>query len=294
MSSSSPPPKFQGGSAIIGPTSPQEWADFYRWLFAQWQQVQTVVSEQSVTLSSFPSVVSQRDTGAESIGLSAWPSPPPFTPGDLPPSSFPIPIRWVDDRPPAVDFPRYYVLPTIGPTIVDVVANIALYPASAYAHWLFLDSVTLLLRYSDGASWNPIPINTAMPGTYGDGNDAVVATVDANGRVSSLAVSQISYTTISNPLTGGTVTGSNAAGQELLEIEPAGTIATLTVNLEAVDALAVGTVKQLAFSQIVSGLTVAPSAAGGGAIDGGAITASIVDSSFAFKKIASKAWRRLY
>ena len=55
-STSSPPPKFQGSGNIIGPTSPSEWADFYRWLFAQWKQVQTAVSLQSLTLAGFPAI----------------------------------------------------------------------------------------------------------------------------------------------------------------------------------------------------------------------------------------------
>lgn len=102
------------------------------------------------------------------------------------------------------------------------------------------------------------------------------------------------FTTVSTPTTGSTLTGSATVGTELLEIEPAGTIAALTINLESADALPIGTVKQIAMSQVITTLTIAPSGAGGGSINGTAVTAGVVNGSYAFKKTASKTWRRLY
>lgn len=102
------------------------------------------------------------------------------------------------------------------------------------------------------------------------------------------------FTTVSTPTTGSTLTGSATVGTELLEIEPAGTIAALTINLESADALPIGTVKQVAMSQIITALTINPSGAGGGSINGTAVTAGVVNGSYAFKKTASKTWRRLY
>lgn len=102
------------------------------------------------------------------------------------------------------------------------------------------------------------------------------------------------FVTIATPLTGVTLTGSANPGSELIEIEPVATIAALTFDLEATDLLAIGSVKKLAFTQIVTALTMAASGAGGGTIKGAAITAAAVNTSIAYQKTASKTWRRLY
>lgn len=102
-----------------------------------------------------------------------------------------------------------------------------------------------------------------------------------------------SFTTVSTPTTGSTLNGSAVYGDELMEIEPAGLIASLTVILENADNLPVGTVKQLAMSQVITSLTVNPEVSGG-TISGTAVTAGAVNGSFAYKKTASNTWRRLY
>lgn len=96
------------------------------------------------------------------------------------------------------------------------------------------------------------------------------------------------------PATGGTITGNNYPGTENIEIEPAGTISTLTVNLEFADTLPIGSVKNVTFSQIVSTLTMAASAAGGGTINGASIAVAAANTSIAYSKTGSKTWRRLY
>lgn len=55
----SPPPKFQGGkgSGIIGPQTPGDWDDFYRWLFAQYRAVANLVGT-SEPMSVFPGLPS--------------------------------------------------------------------------------------------------------------------------------------------------------------------------------------------------------------------------------------------
>jgi hypothetical protein len=104
--------------------------------------------------------------------------------------------------------------------------------------------------------------------------------------------------TIATPLTVTTVTGSDLFPEELIEIEPAGTIAALTVNLEATANVPVGAVKRLAFSQIVTALTVQASGAatggGNGTINGAALAAAAVNTSVGYQKIGTNTWRRLY
>lgn len=96
------------------------------------------------------------------------------------------------------------------------------------------------------------------------------------------------------PLTGTSVTGSDTFPDQLIEVEPAATIAALTINLEATDNVPLWAIKRFAFSQIVTTLTMAASGAGGGTIKGAAIAVTAVNTSIAYQKVASKTWRRLY
>jgi hypothetical protein len=120
----------------------------------------------------------------------------------------------------------------------------------------------------------------------------------ANGTtevVPSVELMAAKLSTVSTPATGATITGSSYCFEELLEIEPSGTLATLTILLETADLLPFGAVKQISTSQILTSATVNPSTTGGN-INGTAISASTLaaNTSVAYKKTASKTWRRLY
>lgn len=95
------------------------------------------------------------------------------------------------------------------------------------------------------------------------------------------------------PLTGATITGSDTFADQLIEIEPAATIAALTIDIEKADNVPIGAVKRFTFSQIVTALTMAANGSGG-TIKGAAITAAAVNTSIAYQKSASQTWRRLY
>ena len=93
------------------------------------------------------------------------------------------------------------------------------------------------------------------------------------------------------PLTGATLTGSSAAPDELIEVQPAGTLAALTINLEATPFLPIGAQKKLSFNQVITALTVA---APGATVLGTAATSAAVGTCVSYQKLTATTWRRLY
>lgn len=92
------------------------------------------------------------------------------------------------------------------------------------------------------------------------------------------------------PVTGGTVLVVNTAMNGLTVVNPAGTLATLTVSLPADAASTIGQIERIAFRQIITSLTV--NVAGGGTVSGAPATAQINDN-IGFQKIATNIWSRL-
>lgn len=124
-------------------------------------------------------------------------------------------------------------------------------------------------------------------------SDARVATQKAVKAYVDAASGGVGYATYSNPSSGTTITGSDTKGDELMEIEPPGTIATLTVCLEDLDAVLVGSIKRLAFDEIVTLLTIQSNTANDGLIKGAAITTAAANTVYVFQKYDSGTWRRL-
>jgi hypothetical protein len=193
------PPKFIGPNAPA-PETQNDWTILFRWFQLLWSVVSQLQGQQGNTIFNEAfGAAGQPESGftasfPAATGVSREIMPGVFTP--LSPTS---PQQIPQQIP---QFPKYYVLPTIGPTIIDVVANLGDYPPSSFVHWLFLDSATLLFQYSDGTNWNPVPINTAAAGNY----PLADVTVDANGRVSMVSAgtgTQIDYALGYTPATKG-------------------------------------------------------------------------------------------
>jgi len=103
---------------------------------------------------------------------------------------------------------------------------------------------------------------------------AITAAVaaEATARDAAITAAQLASTIRSEvPLTGDTITLT--AGQRLLFVNPAGTIATLTVKLPPTPVA--GQIVEMSFSQIVTALTVQDSAAGAVASTAGAVGVAI-------------------
>ncbi len=91
-----------------------------------------------------------------------------------------------------------------------------------------------------------------------------------------------------SPLTGGTVNLTDDERSGFLYLTPAGTIATLTVNLPSEAKSIIGQVKRFVSSQTVTTLTVAQ--AGGGLVGIGIPTTIGAAAPFALVKVAANTW----
>ena len=95
---------------------------------------------------------------------------------------------------------------------------------------------------------------------------------EATARDAAITAAQLASTIRSEiPLTGATITLT--AGQRLLFVNPAGTIATLAVKLPPTPVA--GQICEMSFGQIVTALTVQDSAAGAVASTAGAVGVAI-------------------
>lgn len=95
------------------------------------------------------------------------------------------------------------------------------------------------------------------------------------------------------PLTGATI-NTAAEFDETTVITPAGTIATLTINLPSAADSRIGQIKRFNSTQIVSALTVAVT--GSGTVSGAALTAAAVNTPFAFQCVSvtgAGTWMRI-
>lgn len=108
-------------------------------------------------------------------------------------------------------------------------------------------------------------------------------------RSGGLAASDVMQSlTPTPPLSGGTVTITNTGMSGLTVINPAGTLATLTVNLPADATSKIGQIERIAFLRAITLLTV-----GGATTILGAPAAAALGDNIGFQKVAANQWVRL-
>ena len=90
------------------------------------------------------------------------------------------------------------------------------------------------------------------------------------------------------PVSGGTVQSTNTAMMGLTVINPAGTLASLTVNLPADGASAIGQVERFAFLKAITALTI-----GGATTILGAPSSAVIGDNIGFQKVAANTWTRM-
>lgn len=139
---------------------------------------------------------------------------------------------------------------------------------------------------------------TPLHGT--DGSIVGLAAFQSNGSLGlALAADLAPYlaagklVTNSTPTTGQTVNAAGVSQDELIYIQPAGTLLALTIQLEpGGGAVAdIGDIKEIFISQIITGLTVS---ATGGTVRGTALTtSSAVNGSYEYIKVTSTDWLRI-
>lgn len=139
----------------------------------------------------------------------------------------------------------------------------------------------------------------AAPGTL------VVPNISLSSDTSHVVLGNGTYATIASlyaaeklvtnaaPTTGQTVNAAGIDQDELIYIQPAGTLLALTIELEPGGGVIadIGDVKEIFISQIITGLTVQ---ATGGTVRGTALTtSSAVNGSYEYIKVASTDWLRI-
>jgi|SRR6478752_6224066 len=106
---------------------------------------------------------------------------------------------------------------------------------------------------------------------------------------SGLAPSDVMQTaTPAPPVSGGTVAINNTGMSGLTVINPAGTLATLTVNLPSDASSRVGQIERIAFLKSITLLTFA-----GAPSIIGAPTAAALGDNIGFQKVAANQWTRV-
>lgn len=90
------------------------------------------------------------------------------------------------------------------------------------------------------------------------------------------------------PVSGGTVQSTNTAMMGLTVVNPAGTLATLTVNVPPEATSTIGQVERFAFLKAITLLTV-----GGATNILGAPSSAVVGDNIGFQKVAANTWTRM-
>lgn len=119
--------------------------------------------------------------------------------------------------------------------------------------------------------------------------------VDGTGAFQAIASLLASEKVVTNaaPTTGQTVNAAGVDQDELIYIQPAGTLLALTIQLEPGGGVVadIGDIKEIFISQIITGLTVS---ATGGTVRGTALTtSSAVNGSYEYCKVTSTDWLRI-
>lgn len=119
--------------------------------------------------------------------------------------------------------------------------------------------------------------------------------VDGTGAFQTISSIGASQKLVSNsaPTTGQTVSAAGIHQDELIYVQPAGTLLALTIQLEPGGGVIadIGDVKEIFISQIITGLTVS---ATGGTVRGTALTtSSAVNGSYEYIKVTSTDWLRI-
>lgn len=144
----------------------------------------------------------------------------------------------------------------------------------------------------DGSGWRAALGSDISALIYTSDTSHFVDGTGAFQTISSIAASQ-KVVTSSTPTTGQTVNAAGVHQDELLYIQPAGTLLALTVQLEPGGGVVadIGDVKEIFLSQIITGLTVAAS---GGTVRGTTLTtSSAVNGSYEYIKVTSTDWLRI-
>lgn len=254
----SPPPKFQNGTnPIIGPQTASEWADFWRWLFSQYQTVLTLVGE-NIPANSFPSAFppqqldnlpgsfpnplqQQTDPGDIIAAVSAFmarattqrPDPTPLTPG------FPAP-PFHTHTPLEIIVCTQATFPTLTSGSIPVFIFV-----SDYVHLLYWDGTTSVFC---GDQSGCISLWESDPGIgYHLCDGSTVNRLNANGSTDPVTLEDLtSATNLAAFLEAGSPNSGPTAAT-------AGTISGSTASA-------------------LTGITVAPATAGSGAVETAVIT----------------------
>lgn len=108
-------------------------------------------------------------------------------------------------------------------------------------------------------------------------------------RNGGLAASDVMQsTTPAPPASGGTINITNTGMVGLTVINPAGTLATLTVNLPPDATSKVGQIERIAFLRAITALTI-----GGATTILGAPASALLGDNIGFQKVAANQWLRL-
>lgn len=110
-----------------------------------------------------------------------------------------------------------------------------------------------------------------------------------NVRASGLSASQVQQvSTPGAPISGGTVQITNSAMQGLTVVNPAGTLAVLTVALPSDANSAIQQIERIAFMKAITLLTIS----GATTILGAPLAAALGDN-IGFQKVAANTWTRV-